>query len=301
MPLKSKLSSVFDAQGVHGWCVGGLWSLLADLRGLIIFREFLRDAGENALSQAASGLFSASDPLPDELKEQIKTKLEEWHRAFSNAEFPATAATCDHALREIDTITIGSWRQRGKELRENFEYDSRDRCAWTFSRKAGEMYGTGFSDAIDAAFPSAKTEIHEGRRCYALNRHTACVFHMMRAAEHALRVTVKAVGVSSTAVPLEYQQWQNLIEQLESRIKPIDNWRQPSKANAQAFFSRIIADFYSFKDDIRNVTMHTRTGGTYDEPGALSVMNRVQECFERLATRIDENKSGNLLDPSLFA
>jgi hypothetical protein len=155
---------------------------------------------------------------------------------------------------------------------------------------------------VSAAFPLAMPDLALAGNCYATDNCTACVFHLMRAAEWGLRALVHAVGVTTPKIALEFQQWQNLIEQVESTVTNahVERWPQPAKSNAQAFFSRVIADGYAFKDDIRNVTMHTRTGGTYDTRGALSAMNRVMEFFSRLATKVDENTQTSILDPSRF-
>ena len=147
-----------------------------------------------------------------------------------------------------------------------------------------------FGDAVYTAFPSARLEIKEAGNCLAVGCHTAAVFHLMRASEHGLRCLGCSVGVTSSSIPLEFQEWQNLIEQLKSRVDraAISKWSQPSKGNALAFFSSTIADYYAFKGAVRNVTMHTRTGGTYDSAAATDVSSRVRECLARLARYISE-------------
>lgn len=94
--------------------------------------------------------------------------------------------------------------------------------------------------AVDKALAArvwALGELESARNCYATDNYTACVFHLMRMAEHGLRALVTAVGVTTPKVPLEYQQWQNLIEQVESKVGAarIEHWPQPAKANATRF------------------------------------------------------------------
>src|SRR5216683_4653264 len=45
------------------------------------------------------------------------------------------------------------------------------------------------------AFPRANDDVTEAGNCLALERSTACVMHLMRAAEVALRALAKALGV----------------------------------------------------------------------------------------------------------
>jgi hypothetical protein len=161
-----------------------------------------------------------------------------------------------------------------------------------------------FGARVYDSFPSARGEIKEAGNCLAVECNTAAVFHLMRAAEHGLRCLVRSVGVTAPKVPLEFQEWQNLIEQVESRVDAakITSWSQPSKGNALAFFGSTVSDYYAFKDAIRNITMHTRSGGTYDGPGALSVRNRVQDCLVRLSGHVDElNPTKLLLQEAEFA
>src|SRR5258708_31535302 len=52
----------------------------------------------------------------------------------------------------------------------------------------------GWQGVIDH-FPSATTDIEEASKCYALNRGTACVFHLMRSLEPALAVIARELSV----------------------------------------------------------------------------------------------------------
>ncbi|HWN42015.1 MAG TPA: hypothetical protein VNW71_07310, partial [Thermoanaerobaculia bacterium] len=51
-----------------------------------------------------------------------------------------------------------------------------------------------FGEGVAAAFPSAVIDIEEAGKCYALSRYTACVFHLMRVMESALRVLASTLN-----------------------------------------------------------------------------------------------------------
>lgn len=156
---------------------------------------------------------------------------------------------------------------------------------------------------LHQAFPAAISDLQAARNCFATDNHTACVFHLMRAVEHGLRALALAAGVGSTKIPLEFQMWQQLITQIESQIKNahIEKWTQPSKGNALAFFGAVIADFYAFKDDIRNVLMHTRTIEDYSEAQALHLIERIENCLLRLAGKVQEGSTTPILIESTFS
>jgi hypothetical protein len=154
---------------------------------------------------------------------------------------------------------------------------------------------------VRTAFGSAIPDLELAGNCYATENDTASVFHLMRAVEHGLRALAVAVGNPVGILPFDYQEWQQLIDQADKQWKAsVDTWgKSAEQTNARAFFKRVVADLHAFKDEVRNVTLHTR--GSYDAPGTLSVRNRVDAWFVVLATKVTDTMAhGALLDRSLF-
>jgi hypothetical protein len=151
-------------------------------------------------------------------------------------------------------------------------------------------------------FPSAKPEIEAGIRCYALGQPTACVFHMVRSVEYLLRSFVVAVGIrGSTRDPVEYREWDPLIRQAR---KVAETWAEklpnkPVRKQAQDVLSSAIADFFFFKDHLRNNVMHGRSG-LADAPTALSVITRTRDCYLRLMPYLSERQTASILDESVW-
>ena len=231
--------------------------------------------------------------LPANQIATIKSTLSELRTWCGKSGFQTLDATLTFALKDLesDEVKASDVVSRLVQLDESLRYDAAQRSFWLVHGKKLHLFDAAFGDEVEKAFPDATSEIKEAGSCYALARNTAAVFHLMRAAEHGLRGFVIAVGISTPAIPLEYQQWQALIEQFASLSKvAVDKWPEPMRTNARAFFSRVIADFFAFKDDVRNVCMHTRTGGTYDGPGALSVRNRVVMSSRLSATVLEAER-----------
>ena len=156
-------------------------------------------------------------------------------------------------------------------------------------------------DQVSKAFPSASEELREAGNCLAVECHTAAVFHLMRAVEHGLRALAQAAAMDSDgAIPLDYENWQNIIDRIETSWKEATKqWKRSAELiNARRFFNRIVGDLIAFKDDVRNVTMHTRK--SYNRHEALGVLNRVDGWFKMLAARVKEGMQGNLLERSRF-
>ena len=141
-----------------------------------------------------------------------------------------------------------------------------------------------------AKFESAKEEIDSGVDCYALEHHTACVFHMMRVAEHGLRALARSLKVSfpKSGTPIEWAQWQDLIDQISAEGKKAANAlpKGEKRDAARDFYSGAVHHFEGFKDKYRNAVMHVRA--TYDELDAQRVINQVRDFMNGLSAKIGE-------------
>jgi len=199
------------------------------------------------------------------------------------------------------TLTPLEAERRFSDLWDYFLSDCDGRRIELIPPEKFNFYDKGFSHEIGQRFPLATVEIVEAGTCYALGRNTASVFHLMRGVEYGLRTLTHAVRVTEPKIPLNYQEWNCLIDQVKSRAdEAIAGWGRGAEATiARQFFNRIVPDLYLFKDDVRNVTMHTRQ--SYDAPGALSVRNRTAEWFAVLATHVNENSDDQILEKARFA
>ena len=158
------------------------------------------------------------------------------------------------------------------------------------------FYDTTFGEVVAQAFPSAVPDLKEAGTCYALNRSTACVFHVIRAMEIALRSLARCSGVkvSGKTVPLEFQEWKNLIDGIEKQSAKYGNLKRGTiKANALEFYSGCLADFKHFKDAIRNILVHNRRG-IYKDGEAISALIRAKDCLRRMAPKVPEHRTRQL-------
>jgi len=135
--------------------------------------------------------------------------------------------------------------------------------------------------------PSARQDFLSALHCYILEENTACVFHLMRVAEHGLRVLAKERRVTIPKKPLEWAQWQDIISKIKKSSDALAGWRAgPVKDQALEFYRGAQGLFEAFKDTYRNNVMHSRK--TYDEHAAASVLVHVREFMTILASHIDE-------------
>jgi hypothetical protein len=134
-----------------------------------------------------------------------------------------------------------------------------------------------FGSHANAAFPSCMTEITNAGNCYALEQNEACVFHLMRILERSLGVLA-----SKFSVPFDHDNWHNIIEQLEAKIRKMDAATfGPDWKDKQKFYARAANQFMFFKDAWRNHVMHVRD--VFDEGKTRSIFDSVRGFMQALA------------------
>src|SRR5262249_37665302 len=111
-----------------------------------------------------------------------------------------------------------------------------------------------WGEKVAASFPSASYDISEAGKCLALRRSTACVMHLMRVLEVGLAVMGKPFGVSA-----DRQNWQNVIDQIQSKIRSMNQQSHGTTWKTdQEFYSGAAYHFQMLKDGWRNHAMHVR-------------------------------------------
>jgi hypothetical protein len=250
------------------------------------------------------------------VRDYLKRHVETYYLSLAkDMGLNAATSQAEYVLRQLTDDAYGfkdatTLKFQTQELRRHLFTESREIVCECLGKEKAKYHNATFGPVVEMAFPSASDEIKEASTCYALGRSTAAVFHLMRAAERGLRalaVAVNALPTSPTAKPIELENWDPIIGRIGDAsatfIQECENKKlHIEKANAKAFFNATLADYYAFKDAIRNILMHDRSGGTYDEFQALSARNRVEECFNRMAKKLSEDAPpGSLLDAARFA
>lgn len=130
-------------------------------------------------------------------------------------------------------------------------------------------------------FPTAALEAEEACKCYALNRSTACVFHMMRILELGLNALAQSLQVQ-----FDRRNWENIIGDIEAEIRRISTSRGPSWKEDEQFYAEAAIQFRYFKNAWRNHVMHIRD--VYSEEKSLEIMNHVRDFMKHLSKKIQE-------------
>jgi hypothetical protein len=134
-----------------------------------------------------------------------------------------------------------------------------------------------FGEGVASNFPSATRDIKAAGSCYAENKNTACVMHLMRVLELGLFSLANKLGVV-----IRKPDWENIVNDIEAAIGKINgphagpNWKQE-----RDFYSAAAKDFRYFKNAWRNHAMHVHEH--YDEPEARLILDHTKSFMAHLA------------------
>lgn len=135
-----------------------------------------------------------------------------------------------------------------------------------------------FGELVGTQFPSSRPDIEEAGKCLALNRATACVFHLMRVLE---------AGIGALAIDLKVtwpiSNWYDAINQIEKAIRGL-----PQKDERKQPYSDAAAYLMLVKDAWRNEVAHA--GRMYSEEQAHQIFTNVKGFMQNLASRLVEQK-----------
>lgn len=143
-----------------------------------------------------------------------------------------------------------------------------------------------FGQEVADLFPKAALDINAAGNCFAVEQHTATVFHLMRAAEHGLRYLAQRLRVrlvhSGRAQPVEYADWGAVTTAIKLKLTAINKNPHGKKRTEQLELYSDAGDHCTYMKDIwRNAASHTRK--PYQPEDAEKALNRVKDFMGFLA------------------
>ena len=191
-----------------------------------------------------------------------------------------TAMTVERLNEELasDTLTYGELDEIAKELAGRIKDEVSSIQLFSVEREKQVFLGASmFGDDVSKAFSIAVTDIEEAQKCYALSRPTACVMHLMRILEIGLTSLAKEFSV-----PTDIAQWNEMIEQIEKKIKAMNSLSHGTNWKAkERYYSDLALQFRFFKNAWRNHAMHVSQ--TFNDDSALEIFDSVKSFMQHLA------------------
>ena len=230
------------------------------------------------------------ETIPDDLRELFNKHLDDMASLCNDMGLDYTSLLVGSMKIDLESSdhTTSDFSRALKELFRRVDHESLSIAFVIIPKKKTEYYEKIdlFGPQVSANFPASTYDIEESGNCYALGRHTACVFHLMRVLEKGLHALAKELGIAFPT-PIELENWQNIIEKIESEIRKLNQLpKGQAKSEDLQFYSEAAKEFRYFKDAWRNHVSHSRE--KYDERQARRILEHVKDFMEHIATRVKE-------------
>lgn len=138
---------------------------------------------------------------------------------------------------------------------------------------------TGWEGAIEA-FPSIVRDVEEAGKCFAFNRSTATVFHLMRITEAGVESVGRRLGIPYAP------SWESYLGQMRKLMEKEWKDKEPEWKSDEPFFRDVLGHLQTVKLAWRNPTMHIVR--SYNQEEAEEVYDSVRAFMRHLSAKLSE-------------
>jgi hypothetical protein len=151
------------------------------------------------------------------------------------------------------------------------------------SSKAAYIESNQFSSSVGERFPDAIEDMDEAARCFAFERPTACIFHLMRVTEHGLKAFADLLEIKDHAPT-----WEPIIRKIDDELKA--PYKDRKYKGNQDFLANASTHLHAVKVAWRNKTMHVEKINTMEH--AKEVYDATCGFMRYLAENFPQRKPG---------
>ena len=171
-----------------------------------------------------------------------------------------------------------------EELDARITDELRSRLLYYFNSKEKEFIEQGvklFGDKVLGKFPESIYDLDEAAKCLGFSRYTACVFHLVRPMESAVRVIGEQLNVTvKDKIKGDYLFWGILMENIKVRMESLKELDK----NEYEKWTPVIGMLNCVRVAWRNTTMHP--GPKYTDEEAKEVFEAVRIFLKHLAKKL---------------
>ncbi|HEU0049659.1 MAG TPA: hypothetical protein VFQ43_18875 [Nitrososphaera sp.] len=177
--------------------------------------------------------------------------------------------------------SAGIFKEKVAQLSDLIRWEMEEKLFLYSPPERAKRYdqANAFGTEVAKQFSSTGYDVLEAGNCFAANRPTACVFHLMRVLELGLIAFAKLFP----GIPTHKENWQQIIQNIESAIRAMPHASAKAADWKETYerYSQVASGFMFFKDAWRNYTAHKR--GQYTPEQADGIYRNVQAFMQRLA------------------
>jgi HEPN domain-containing protein len=204
-------------------------------------------------------------------------------------ELPVSEAGCLEVLRllESQATSKGRWLHvPTREIGKRIVAEMQSRKCFYIGTSNARFFDVEslLGEEVKQHFPGAWDDLEEAGKCFALGRSTACVFHLMRSMEVAIKAIWKTLNLTPPKLP---DNWGALIGPMDKELSFAKDTRNPLWVKEESFFAEAVADVRSVKKAWRDTTIHLEKNYTNEQ--AEKIFNAVVGLMRDLATRLNQN------------
>ncbi len=228
------------------------------------------------------------DNLSDGDRETLKKFRPAIRETCTKANFTGSVASIDRILLHVNAanFTYGEANRLFDELRGRLLDEQQQPTFLAIVDARHQDYFREeaiFGGNVAERFPSAAYDIAHAGKCLALDEYTGCVFHLMRAAEYALRAFAATFKVKVT----DASTWSAILRDIKNAIEAKSKAWKKRNGNEE-FFMGLWSSADAIRAGVRNPTMHLR--GKYDDKEAQHIFELTKGFMERAAKRLRDAK-----------
>jgi hypothetical protein len=153
------------------------------------------------------------------------------------------------------------------------------------SERNSYLAGNQFHASVGNVFPDAIADMNEAAKCFAFERPTACIFHLMRVTE---------VGINAIASLLEITDhnptWEPIIRKIDTELKA--DYKDRKYKGNQEFLANASTHLHAVKVAWRNKTMHVEKVNTMEH--AKEIYDATCGLMRTLAENFPQRKLGTV-------
>jgi hypothetical protein len=198
---------------------------------------------------------------------------------------------CAHLRRLKDGLQVGgdiqAFRFSLMEVQQRIWDELEARKFLALSAENEKYYDDcGFSQVVAERFPEASFDANEAGKCLALERPTACAYHLMRVTEFGLQQVGKKLGMKD-----ERPNWDPIIRKIDSELKK--DYKDREFRGMADFLANSSAHLNAVKLAWRNRVMHVDRKHTMEE--AKEIYNATCGLMRYIAENLPLDQSGGFL------
>jgi hypothetical protein len=217
----------------------------------------------------------------------LREEIPEWKSLAHELALAGVPDKIAHILKLLEwpLLRTDQLREEFIGLRHSIQDQLSERKFFYIKPERVRFYDIPFEGWGDAPnrFPQVIPDIEEAGKCVALERGTACVFHLMRVAELGLRKLAELFSVTSVTkhTSVEFAQWGQILEALTQKVAALRGAPKAQRDPQLTEYTELLLSLQGFKDAWRNQVAHVRV--SYSPEQAYEILADVQRLMRRLA------------------